>query len=205
MNNVGGGLGEMFASSMVVLRQPSVATFERFEKRGNLQKALIYVGVAAVIAGVLGAISTGIAVSAVSRALGAVATGGAVGGFVKGLLGTLLGFLVFAYATFFIGRQQGGTGSFDEVAYSFSLFYAPLQIVGGILALIIAVFLFIPVLNVIVALLGALVGLAIVVAEVYFAYVAVQSSMNLRGQPALITLVVAGLITLVVNYIIGRI
>ncbi len=53
MNNVG-SLSEMVNSSIVVLTKPSVSTFETYERRGNLQNALIYVAIAALVAGVIG-------------------------------------------------------------------------------------------------------------------------------------------------------
>lgn len=188
MNNVGGSLSEMFASSMVVLRQPSVATFERFERRGNLQSALMYVAVAAVITGLVGLLPTF-----------------SVGGFVRGILQTLIGFFIFTYATFFIGQRQGGTGTLDEVAYTFSLFYVPLQVIGSIITLIVVIFAFIPFVNLLVGIIALLVALALVVVQVYLGYLAVQSSMNLRGQPALITLIVAALITFIVSLVLGSI
>ncbi len=184
MNNVG-NVSEMVNSSIVVMTKPSVSTFEMYERRGNLTSALVYVGIAAVIAGVLGALLN---------------TAGVVGGLISGLLGALLGFLVFTGAVFYIGRAQGGTGTFDEVAYTFALFSAPLTVIGAVISL----------LGRAVPLLGCIIGLpislALLVAQVYFGYLAVQSSMNLRDSgKAIITLVAAAVISLIVTIVIASI
>ena len=184
MNNVG-SVSDMINSSIVVVTKPSVSTFEMFERRGNLTSALIYVGLGAVVTAILGAIAS---------------PAGIVGGILSGLIGTILSFVIFTYAVFFIGKSQGGTGTYDEVAYTFSLFSVPLAVIGAVVGLI----------GRVLPLLGCLVGLpialALLVAQIYFGYLAVQSSMNLRDSgKAIITLVVAGILSLIVNIIIGAI
>ena len=175
--NRAGSLSEMFASSINVLTRPSVSTFEVYERRGSLQAALIYVGVASVIAGVLGLLSGGVL------------------GLIAGLLSGLLNFIVFTGLVYFIGRQVGGTGTFDEVAYTFSLFVAPLIVVGAILGLLGTI----P----FVGCLTALASLIILVLQVFLGYLAVQSSMNLRDTgKALITLIGAAIGTWIVLAII---
>lgn len=181
MNNVG-NLSEMVNSSINVMTRPSVSTFETYERRGNLQSALLYVGIAALIAGILGAI------------------GGGFLGLLAGLVSALVGFIVFTYSVFFIGRSQGGTGTYDEVAYTFSLFSAPLTVLSAILGLIARV----------IPLLGCLVGpplaLVILVANVYLGYLAVQSSMNLTDKTkAIITLVASAVLSFIVNIVIAAI
>jgi hypothetical protein len=184
MNNVG-SLSEMVNSSIVVLTRPSVSTFETYERRGNLPSALLYIGIAAVISGILGAIAS---------------PAGLVGGLLGGLIGALLGFLVFTYAVFYIGRSQGGSGTFDEVAYTFSLFVAPLTVIGAVIGLFGRV---IPVLGVCLAVIA---GLGILVVQVYLGYLAVQSSMNLTDRTkAIITLVGAAILTFIVSIVIGSI
>ena len=66
----------------------------------------------------------------------------------------------------FIAKQQGGTGTLDEVAYSFALFWAPLAVVGAIAMMILG------------WALGTVISMAQFAASVYFAYLAIQSSMN---------------------------
>lgn len=172
MNNVSGSLGEMVSSSIVVLTQPSIPTFERFERRGGLQQALIYVAIGAVITGL-------------------VSIFGGIAAAIAGLVGALLGFVVFAFATFYIGKALGGTGTLDEVAYSFALFSVPLSVIGSILGLI-------PIINIIV-------GLVLLVLQIYLGYLAARSSLNLDGGRAIATLILAALASTVVVGIIGGI
>jgi hypothetical protein len=179
MNASAGSLSEMVNSSVDVLRRPSVATFERYERRGNLQKALVYVGLAALVALVLGLFG------GLQNALG-----DAIGVFVQ--------FLLFAGVTYYLGTNQGGTGSLDEVAYTFSLFIVPIYILSS---LVLVVLLLIPILGwclIPFALLGT------VIAYVYYGYLAVQSSMNFTDTTrVLVTLGVAALVTVVGNVLIN--
>ncbi len=148
-------IADMLAQSQEVLTKPSVATFERFEDRGTLADALIYVAVAAAITGVFGL------------------TGG-IGGFVGNILVTLLGFFAFTFLVYWLGRQRGGTGTLNQVAYSFALFWAPLSVLFGVLSFVLLI-------TIIGILALPLVAIAALVANVYFAYLAVQSSLNLQG------------------------
>jgi hypothetical protein len=100
----------MFNSSMAILQRPSVATFEEHEKN-DLQGATIYVAIAGLIAGLLGAI------------------GGAI-------RNTGVGFYIYVGIVYLLGRAFGGTGNFGELAYDISLFSAPLTVVSSLLALI---------------------------------------------------------------------
>ncbi|MEI7769196.1 MAG: YIP1 family protein [Chloroflexales bacterium] len=179
-------VSEMIAQSRDIISNPSVSTFERYEQRGTMVNAAIYVGIAAVISGVLGI------------------TGG-IGGLLSGLVGALIGFFVFTGLVFYIGKSiAAGTGTWDEVAYTFSLFSAPLIVVGAALGLVVWIFHFIPVLGALVALLGLIVSLVILLVQAYFAYIAVQSSMNIRDQgKALTTLGLAVIGTFVVQMVVG--
>ncbi|MBB6098913.1 hypothetical protein HNR42_002348 [Deinobacterium chartae] len=164
----------MFAYSMEVLGKPSVATFERYERHGTAREAFSYVAIAAAVSALIGLV-------------------GGLGGAIVAFLTTMLGFLVFTYAVYFAGKTFfGGTGTYDEVAFTFSLFYVPLSVIGALLGLI--------------PLLGLLTGLIILVAQIYYGYLAVQSSMNIRDSgPAIITLVIAGAVNFVLAMIIGGI
>lgn len=176
---------QMVAQSRDVLTNPSVTTFERYERRGTLVSAAIYVGIAALIAGVLGSV-------------------GGLGGIVYNAISTLVNFFLFTGLVYYIGKQQGGTGSFDEVAYTFSLFSAPLAVIGAVVGFIVILFSFIPILNVLAGLAGALIALIILVVQVYFAYLAVQSSMNIVDQgKAFITLGGAFVATVLILFILG--
>jgi uncharacterized membrane protein len=164
----------MVSSSISVLTQPSVATFERYEKRGTLQMALIYVGITAVLAALFGL-------------LGGVT--GAIGGFIS----VFINFLLFTGTTYYVGKSQGGTGTFDEVAYTFSLFWVPLSLASSLLGLILTI-------TIVGICLLPVLAILTIVAYVYFAYLAVQSSMNLIDRnKAIITLAAAGLVTFLGN------
>ncbi len=172
-------VGDMVSQSREVLTKRDTATFETFENKGGLREALIYMAVAAAITGVFG-------------------LGDGIGGFVRGILSTLIGFFVFTYLVYFIGKQQGGTGTLDQVAYSFALFYAPLTILFAALSLVLLI-------TVVGILLLPFVGIAAIIANIYFAYLAVQSSMNLTdSSKAWITLILAGLGSWVVSFLIVR-
>jgi hypothetical protein len=171
---------EMLGQSRTVLTSPSVATFERFEKRGTLSDALIYVAIAAVITGVFGLVD-------------------GFGGFLRNIVITLLGFLVFTYLVNWFGKQRGGTGSLDEVAYTFALFWAPLSVLFGVAS-------FILVITIIGLIFLPLLGLIALALNVWFAYMAVQSSMNLpSGGTTWTVLLFAALGTFVLNLIVGAI
>lgn len=173
-------ISEMIQQSRDIITKPSVANFEKYETSGTLQDALIYVAIAAAISGLLG-------------------LGGGIGGLVSGVVTTLLGFFIFTYLVFWIGQQQGGTGSLDEVAYTFALFWVPISIIGGLATLL----LFITVIGII---LVPLVAIALLVVNVYFAYTAVQSSMNLpAGGKTWLVLALALVGSAVVNSIVASI
>ncbi len=188
-------LAEMVAQSRDVITNPSVATFERYEKRGNLGTAGVYVLVAAVIAGVLNAL----------LALLSGNVSGAISGLVGGTLGALAGFLAFTGLVYYLGRNIGnGSGTWDEVAYTFALFIAPLSVVGAALIFVVSLLGWIPVLGWLVALAGLAVGIIVLVAQIYFGYLAVQSSMNIADtSKALIVLVLAGLGTFIVQLVLA--
>lgn len=180
---------EMLDQSRDIMLNPSVATFERHEQRGTLVNAATYVGVAALIAALIGAISGGPA------------------GFLSSLLSSLAQFFVFTGMVYFLGKSMfAGTGNWDEVAYTFSLFTAPLILLGALVGLIIVLFSWIPVLNLLVGLAGLVVALLMLAVQIYYAYLAVQSSMNIRtGSQAAITLVLAFLATLLVTTVLASI
>ncbi|KQQ99382.1 YIP1 family protein [Deinococcus sp. Leaf326] len=171
---------DMFAQSTAVLVQPSPQTFERFERRGGLNQALLYVVLAAlvsaVIAGFFGIFHSG--VNPLTQ-------------FFSRLIGIPLQFFAFTGLVYFIGRSLfRGTGTFPEVAYSFALFYVPLSILGTLIGII--------------PILGWLAGLVIAVAMIYFGYLAAQSSMNLRDPvSSVVTLVLSGLAYFVVGLVLA--
>lgn len=175
-------LQDMFAQSTAVLAQPSPRTFERFERRGGLNQALLYVVVAALVSAVIAGFF-GIFHSNINP----------LTQFFSRLIGIPLQFFAFTGLVYFIGRSLfRGTGTYPEVAYSFALFYVPLSILGTLIGII--------------PILGWLAGLVIAVAMVYFGYLAVQSSMNLRDPvSSVVTLVLSGLAYFVVGAVLAGI
>ena len=97
---------------------------------------------------------------------------------------------MFTGAVYLIGRTLfKGTGTYPEVAYTFALFYVPISIVMTLIGII--------------PILGWLVSLALSLALIYFGFLAVQSSMNLRDQTqAAVTLVLAWIAQAVVGLIV---
>ncbi|RRR76743.1 MAG: DUF1282 domain-containing protein [Candidatus Viridilinea halotolerans] len=179
---------EMITQSREVMTSPSVPTFERYERHGTVANAAMYVGIAAIIAGLLG-------------------LGSGVGGVITGFLSALAQFFVFTGLVYFLGKKMyDGTGTWDEVAYTFSLFTAPLIIIGALIGLVITLFAWVPLINILVAFVGLIVGLALLLVQVYYAYIAVQSSMNLVNQSqALITLVLSSVGTFIVMLLVAAI
>lgn len=175
---------DMFAQSTAVLSQPSPATMERFERRGGLTQAFTYVALAAVVSAVISAL---FALMPWHSGLGFF------GQFVTNLISIPVSFLVFTGAVYLIGKNLfKGTGTYPEVAYTFALFYVPLSIVSTIIGVI-------PV-------LGWLVSFLIGLVMIYFGYMAVQSSMNIRDTAQAVgTLVLSWLASFLVAGVVAGI
>ncbi len=196
MNGSANSLGEMVSSSVNVITKPSVATFEQYEKRGTLQKALFYVGVAAIVAAAI-SFAGGLLVGLFSdtRSVFGTALGSAFSSFVS----TFINFLLFSGTTYYVGKWQGGTGTLDEVAYSFALFFVPIQVLTSLVGALLTV-------TIVGVCLLPFLFIASIVGYVFWAYLAVQSSMNLRDSAkTLITLGAAALATVVGSAIINAI
>jgi hypothetical protein len=168
----------MIPQSMAVLTRPSPSTFELYERRGGMTQAAIYVVLAALVSGVIAGIFAPLHnLSLFSQ-------------FFDRLISIPVQFAIFVAAVYLIGKHLfKGTGTPSEVAYTFALFFVPLSIVGTIIG--------------IVPILGWLVGIIISIAMVFFGFLAVQSSMNLRDQTqAAVTLVLSGLAYWVVGLLL---
>jgi hypothetical protein len=176
----GSSISQMLTQSRDVLLHPGVATFEKYEKLGTLRDAIVYVALAAAISGVLG-LTEGI------------------GGFLRNLVAGILGFLIFTYLVHWLGTRRGATGTLDEVAYSFALFWAPLSVLISAVTLIL-------VLTLIGVLLVPLVALAGLALNVYYAYLATQASLNLEpGGATWGVLLLAALGSFLASLILGAI
>jgi len=166
----GVSINEMVSQSMTVLTKPSVQSFEQFEKRGTQREALIYVGVAAALAGIVGAVF-GLLTGGI---------GGLIGGLVIGIVGPLLSYFVFSFLIYTIGKSQGGTGTQDEVFYTTSLYTAPILAVTGIVNAI-------PFLGCLLLPVTFILGIY----QLYLGYLATRSSMNLDQNKAILTVVLS--------------
>jgi hypothetical protein len=176
----GVSISEMLNQSTTVLTKPSVQSFEQFEKRGGTREAIVYIVVAAAIAGIAGLLF---------GLLGGIS--GAILGLLGGILRPLLSFFVFAYVLYFVGKQQGGTGTQDEVFYTCALYTAPLLAITGVVGAI-------PLLNC----LFAPVSLVLGIYQIYLGYLAARSSMNLDQNKAIISVVAAILAMWIVGIVI---
>jgi hypothetical protein len=156
----------MFNSSQAVIQHPSVATFEEHEKN-DLQAATIYIAIAAAINGVLSAVG-----AAITRTPGVSFIGALIGG----IIGTLIFFYIYMGVVYLLGRAFGGTGNFGELAYDISLFAAPLSVVGSLLNLV--------------PIIGGIVGLVLLIYNIYLTYLGIQSGMNLPKDKAIIVMVI---------------
>lgn len=177
----GVSIGEMLNQSIQVLTKPSVETFERFERHGGQREATIYIMTASAIS------------AAVSLVFGLL--NGVVAALIAGALGFILpvvSFYLFVFLVYFIGKQQGGTGTQDEVFYTMGLFVAPIQAVTGAVSAI-------PIINC----LALPATLALGIYQIYLGYLGVRSSMNLERTPAIITLVLAFIAQFIIGVIIG--
>lgn len=174
-------LGDEMSQSLAVLTRPSVRTFEVFERKGGVNEALLYVLLAslvsATVAGLMAFMPWHAEISPWAQ-------------FVNRLVGIPIQFAIFTGVVYWVGKQFfGGTGRYAEVAYTFALFFVPLSLLSSALG-------WIPV-------LGLLVSLLISLALIYYGYLAVQSSMNIRqGANPAITLLVAALVTTALNFLI---
>lgn len=173
---------DMFAQSVSCLSQPSVATFERYEKHGGVVQALMYVALAALISGVVAGFF-----AIFHENVSVLAQ------FFSRIVGTIFQFFAFTGLVYGIGKALfKGTGTYPEVAYTFALFFAPVTILVALIG-------WIPLINFIMPLIA-------LIALIYFGFLAIQSSMNIRDQTnALITLVLSGVAYLVIGYIIRAI
>ena len=164
----------MWSHSLMVFRERDVAVFDRLEKEGSVRDALTYVAVAA-------------------AASGAFALGIGPGAFLGNVVGTVAGFFVFVALVYYVGSRRGGTGTLAEVAYTFALFWAPLN-VAFTLALFVLV---ISVVGLTVIPLLAILALGL---NVWFAYLATRASLNFTSAAMTITtLILAGAASLLVN------
>jgi len=174
----GSSIGKMISQSREILTRRDVATFDKYEKDGTLRDAIVYIAIAAALSGLAG-----------------LAQGPA--NFVGNVLITVFGFLVFVYLVHWLGTQRGGTGTLDEVAYSFALFWAPISVLTSIVTVLLVI-------TLVGIFLIPLLVIAALVVNVWFAYLATQASLNLEpGGKTWSVLLLAAIGSFVVNLLVG--
>jgi hypothetical protein len=151
-------LSRMLRQSADAMIHPSVRTFNYYGARASDSETLLYVTVGATLVGLLNNLIFG--------NLDVI-------GLAYAVVNQLFQFYIFAGIAYFVGRQFGGMGGFQTVAYTFALFYVPILVLFA--ALIWALILLpisLPPLRVV-----PLVQLA---ALAFYAYQAVQAALYIR-------------------------
>lgn len=124
-----GGFQDVLNSWISTLTRPSVPVLAAEIPRASQNRIIMSVGVATVVAAILGA-------------LGQMGSGHALGGFIYSLIATPIGFGLNVLILNFAARMMRGTGNLQEQAWVQSTYWAPILIlgaipfVGGILSLI---------------------------------------------------------------------
>lgn len=108
--------------SLAVLQKPEEETFRRFQKEGGMREALVFVGAAAVIAGVV-AFLFGL-ISGLGPGIPPIPYA-----FLKLVFALVLpfgGLFIFAFALNALARQQGSSFSQEEILYTTALYAVPI-------------------------------------------------------------------------------
>lgn len=196
---------QMLAASLAVLRRPSVSTFEEFE-RDDLGAATVYVLLGALLSGILGVIAYVIQRPFIEQrlrqrppdqpfAFDPVLMPGSLPAALGGnLIGALLGFFIFLALVFLLGRAFGGTGTFGQLAYDISLFWAPLAVIRALISLIAIGPL---------SILSGLALFAVGIYNLYLTYLGIQSGMNLPPRKALIIVLIPFILVIVLCCILA--
>lgn len=204
---------QMLSASRAVLLRPSVSTFEEHE-RDELGGATVYVLVAAIIAGILGALAYVIQRPSIEAQLEQtrrqLAESGQTlpfdptafaqpvsltGAITSNLLGTLVGFFIFLGLVYGIAKLLfNGTGTFGQLAYDISLYWAPLLVIRALISVIAIGPL---------AILTGLVSLAVAIYNLYLTYLGVQAGMNLKPNQAIITILLPAVVFILLCCVFG--
>jgi hypothetical protein len=111
----------MLRQSGDLLAHPNPQTFSYYGSRASDSDALTYVAIAAFLQTILGF---------------AIAGGGDAFGLLYSVINHLFEFYIFAGVTYFVGKQFAGIGNFEEVTYTFALFYVPIVLISYLLLLL---------------------------------------------------------------------
>lgn len=175
-------IGDMLRQSLDVILHPSIYAFRRYAPRSSDSDALTYVAIAAFLVAIVSAFFFG---------------GGGLIGVLYAVLNNLFGFYIFAGIMYFVAKQFGGGGDFITVAYLFSLFYVPILLITWAVSLALV---FAP------GVAGTFVWVQLLglVAQAFYAYLAIQAAMYIRRKrDALIAVAIGFVVLWVVQQILG--
>lgn len=166
--------------------------FEEVEKAENLtQEAFIIVGIGAISTALGGAIGALMISSAMPQVAGVVIPRpGFVGTLISQLISTVVGYIVWSYATYFVGtRMFNGTATPQEMLRVIG--YASTPKILGIVG-------FIPG-------LGGLIGLVLWIWSIYLGFLAVRQGLNITTQNAILTIIISAVIAIIIGMVVGLI
>ena len=156
-------LQRMLNQSRDVLTHPQERIFYIYSARSSDSDALTYVAIAAFLTTLFEML---------------IAGGGSACGLVLSLINELFAFCLFAGVIYFIGQQRGGRGTFQDIAYTFALFYVPIQVLTWAIAWLAILT---PIGNVLLPWLW-LIQLAGYCAQAFYAHLAVKGVMGFRHR-----------------------
>lgn len=175
-------------SRMIRAFKADKTLFEEVEKADNLtQEAYIIVGIGAISTAIGAAIGVLILMGSIPQVAG-VPRPGFVSTLIVQLVSTIVGYIIWAYATYFVGtRMFNGTATPQEMLRVIG--YASTPRVLGIVTLIPGV--------------GALIGLVLGIWSAYLGFLAVRQGLNITTQNAILTIVISFVIALVASIVVA--
>jgi hypothetical protein len=190
-------IGSWIQSWLNVTTRPGEPAFEeeRAKPQADLSTAAIWIGLAALISGILSWIGASL-FAAQFRAMGGLqgvlgqaglppdvlaqlppgipfmtpAVG--VGGLIWAILSAIIGYLIFVGLLHLVARLLGGTGNFGKYAYLIAAFHAPITVVNALLGLV--------------PFVGGCVGMLLTIYEIVLAYFATRVEHKLPQGKAII-------------------
>ena len=182
-------IADLFAVWRTVLTRPSVPTFDEQKPNATNERTLTGVIIAAIASAVLAAVFVAIFPVYSPMAIEAGAPG-ALTTLVRTFIQTILGFYVFCYVLQFVAtRLFGGQGVFDQQAYLISTYWVPISIVGQGLVFI--------------RVIGPFIGLLALAYGLVLTTFAVQSGQRVSVGNAILSWVVAAIVTGIILAILG--
>lgn len=206
-------LGAWVQSWLSVTTRPGEPAFEeeRIKPHANLTTAAIWIGLAAIIAGIFGIIRGAIAVqqfNAIGGFQGILgqlplppdamaqlenlptgfpmfgAPGTGIGALIGAFIWSIIGYLIFVGILQLVAKVLGGTGNFGKYAYLIATFHAPITIINAVLGII--------------PFLGGCLVFVLTIYEIVLAYYATRVEHKLTPGKSIITVLAPVLLVLLV-------